>query len=393
MIVSSPPPDKTTGVITGWRYRLLELKMLRKMARIAFHTYPRRRDAWLALRRQMSVHWAYQRACHLTKAVRVGGRIFTQLSFPYLESAAIEVLAVNELQKNVPLPGRRPGLNKLLLAITKKCSLQCAHCFEWDALNGRERLTADDVLTIIRKFQADGIATIELSGGEPLNRFDDLLRILRESDTRQTDFWLLTSGYRLTPERSHALREAGLVGACISLDHWDAAAHDRFRGMTGSFEWARQAAQHAKGSGLAVSLSLTALREFCTPDHLWRYAQLARQWGVHFIRILEPQPVGHFAGQEVELRPSDIAVLEEFVRKIQREPAYQDYPIVEYYAPHQRQVGCSGAGQRFLYVDTDGDMHACPFCQNKCGSALCDSIESGIARMEKASGCHLYEMA
>jgi len=42
-------------------------------------------------------------------------------------------------------------------------------------------------------------------------------------------------------------------------------------------------------------------------------------------------------------------------------------------------------------VDTDGDMHACPFCQHKCGSALCDGLESGKIRMEQASGCHAYE--
>ncbi len=378
------------ATITGWRFRLLEMKMLVRLAKVAFHTYPRRTDAWRAIRLQIPVHLAYQRACHLTKAVLVGERIFTQLSFPHIDSAAMDVLASGELQKNVPIIGRRPGLNKILLAITKKCSLQCAHCFEWDALNGRESLSAADVLSIIRKFQVDGVATIELSGGEPLNRYDDLLRIVQESDTKQTDFWLITSGYRLTAQRALALREAGLVGAAISLDHWDVASHDRFRGMEGSFEWAHQAAQNAKAAGLAVCLALTAVREFCTPEHLWRYAQLAREWGVHCIRILEPQPVGHFAGQDISLRPTETAILEDFVRTIQHEPAYRDFPIVEYYAPHQRQAGCSGAGKRFLYVDTDGDMHACPFCQNKCGSATHDSIEAGIANMARAGGCHLY---
>ena len=31
--------------ITGWRYRLLELTMLREMARVAFRAYPQRRMA------------------------------------------------------------------------------------------------------------------------------------------------------------------------------------------------------------------------------------------------------------------------------------------------------------------------------------------------------------
>lgn len=382
-------PGNGSGIISGWRYRLLELKLLLRTIRLAFRSYPSGYQAWQALRRQIALNLAYKRACHLTKAVQVNSRVFLQVVFPHLFSAAATAVVINELNRNVPIPGHRPGLTKLLLAITKKCSLQCAHCFEWDALNGRESLTADDLLTIIRKFQVDGVATIELSGGEPLNRYDDLLRILQESDTEQTDFWLVTSGYRLTPPRALALRQAGLTGAVISLDHWDAAAHDRFRGMAGSFDWARQAAQNAKTAGLAVCLALTAVRDFCRPEYLWQYAQLAREWGVHFIRIMEPKAVGHFAGQDVLLRPPEIAVLEAFVCQIQHDRAYRDFPVVEYYAPNQRQAGCSGAGKRFLYVDTDGDMHACPFCRYKCGSAIHGNIETGMARMAQAGVCQV----
>lgn len=387
--VSSAP---TSGIISGWRYRLLELKLLSQMARVAFRSYGHPYQAWQAMRGQISVNLQYRSACQITKALRINGRIYLQMVFPQLFSPAASAVVTNELHKNVPIPGHQPGLTKILLAITKKCSLQCAHCYEWDALNGRESLTAEDILTIIRKFQVNGVGTIELGGGEPLNRFSDLVRILQESDTQQTDFWITTSGYRLSAERAVALREAGMIGAAVSLDHWDAAAHDRFRGMEGSFEWARQAVQHARAAGLAVCLALTAMREFCTPEHLWRYAQLAREWGVHFIRILEPIPVGHFAGHDVLLRPAEIAVLEDFVRKIQRERAYRDFPVVEYYAPNQRQVGCAGAGKRFLYVDTDGEMHACPFCRNKCGSAVDGSIEMGIANMKQANSCRLQSV-
>jgi MoaA/NifB/PqqE/SkfB family radical SAM enzyme len=383
--------QQTTRIITGWHYRLLEAKMLHGLARIAFRAYPRRSLAWQALRRHISTHLVYQRVCHLTKAVRSGERTFLQMTFPRLGTEAMQILARNELHRQVPIPDHPPGLNVLVLAITKKCSLRCAHCFEWEALNGREHLSKDDVVTIIRKFQANGVATIELSGGEPLNRFDDLVSILQESDTHCTDFWLLTSGYRLTPQRAQSLAAAGLVGLGLSLDHWDAAEHDRFRGLVGSFDWAQQAARNAQAAGMVVCLTLTAIREFCTPEHLWAYARLAREWNVPFIRILEPRAVGHFAGQAVELGPSEIGVLEEFVRKMQRDPAYRDYPVVDYYAAYQRYAGCSGAGRRFLYVDTDGDMHACPFCQHKCGSALCGTIASGMANLDRASGCHAYE--
>lgn len=377
--------------ITGWRYLLLEIKMLLETVRIANNAYPTRRQAWQSVRKQIAVHLEFKRICHLQKAVRVGGQVFIQMTFPRIGGEASKQLVLNELNRNIPMPGRTPGLNVLVLAMTKKCSLQCEHCFEWDNLNQREHLSVSDVTGIIQKFQTYGVASIELSGGEPLNRFDDLVQILRENDTDRSDFWLLSSGYRLSATKANTLKEAGLVGICISLDHWDAGAHDRFRGLEGSFDWAEKAAANARAAGLAVCLTLTAVREFCTEENLWQYARLARQWGVHFIRILEPRAVGHFKEQDVLLGASEIEVLETFVEKIQQDRAFRDFPMVDYYAAYQRRKGCSGAGKRFLYVDTDGEMHACPFCPNTCGNACKDAVETGIERMQRASGCYAYE--
>ena len=60
-----------------------------------------------------------------------------------------------------------------------------------------------------------------------------------------------------------------------------------------------------------------------------------------------------------------------------------------YYGYHQRRLGCSGAADRFLYVDTDGDLHACPFCQKKSGSALAGSIDEAMANV-RTNGCQLF---
>jgi MoaA/NifB/PqqE/SkfB family radical SAM enzyme len=379
--------------ITGPGYQLFELRMLGHLARTAFEVYPNKQDAWKALRGHIRTHLGYKKAMHLNKTVRVNGRYYVQMTLPGSGTKGLDILSINELNRQVPIPGHRPGLNLLMLAITKKCSLQCAHCFEWDNLNQRENLSLVDLLGIVRKFQSDGVASIELSGGEPLNRYDDLLQLLQQSDTLSSDFWVISSGYRLSEERALELKAAGLVGFCISLDHWDAARHDEFRGLKGSFEWAIKAAQNARAAGLVVSFALTALRDFCNPEDLMRYASLAHEQGVHFIRILEPRAVGHFSGKQVELGTAEIAVLETFMRQLQTEKAYRDFPLIDYYPAYQRQAGCSGAGQRFLYVDTDGDMHACPFCQHKCGNVLCDGLETGRQRMEQASGCHAYEMA
>ncbi len=380
--------------LTGWRFKMYQAGVLLRACRIAVQSYPNLRDAGRAIRGLLEKNSKNNRYRHLHKAVVVGGRTFSMMSVSGSPSPGLDTMLRNELHRSVPIPGFTKGMLLLFMAITKKCSMHCEHCFEWEALNHKDVMSVEDMLTIIRKFQARGLANVELGGGEPMNRFHDLLEILQQSDTRQTDFWVVSSGYLLDEARAKQLKDAGLTGISISLDHWDAGEHDRFRGLKGAFDWAVRAAQNARKAGLVVGLNLVPTRDFCTPEHLWHYLQLAQSLQVHFIRILEPRAVGHYAQSDeaVELMEEHWTVLENFHRKIQTGRAYRYYPIIEYHGTFQRQVGCGGGGERYLYVDTDGYFHACPFCRNKCGSAINGTIEEGLTALKQASGCHAYHL-
>jgi MoaA/NifB/PqqE/SkfB family radical SAM enzyme len=380
--------------LTGLRFKFYQAGVLLRACQIALQSYPNWRNAAAAVRGLLEKNSTNNRFRNLTKAVVVGGRAFSMMSVSGKPSPGLDTMLRNELHRSVPIPGFTKGMLLLFLAITKKCSMQCAHCFEWEALNEKEVLSVEDILLVVRKFQARGLANVELGGGEPLNRFRDLLEILQKSDTRQSDFWVSSSGYRLDAERAKQLKAAGLTGISISLDHWDAAAHDQFRGLPGAFDWAIHAAKNARDAGFVVGLTLVPTRAFCSRENFWRYLDLAKSLQVHFVRILEPRAVGHFAESEeaVELSEKHWMVLEDFHREIQNGHAFRDFPIVEYHGTFNRHAGCGGAGERYLYVDTDGDFHACPFCRNKCGSAVNGSVEDGLLALKQASGCHAYHL-
>lgn len=387
MKTSSDIPNR---FLAGLKFRFDRIQALWRAWKIARQQYPNHIEAWQAFRCMAAAARENTRIRHLVKGVETDGRVYTLVGLPGRPSPAFDQVVKNELLRCRPLPGQNPGLATLLFAFTKKCPLRCEHCFEWEALNQRETLSLEDILTIIRKFQARGVGQIELSGGEPMVRFADMLEILRRSDTERTDFWVLTSGFHLTAEKARQLKAAGLRGVSVSLDHWSAPEHDRFRGMEGAYDFAVQAAQHARNAGLATALSLVPTHAFCTPENLWRYAELARELGVHFIRILEPRAAGHYAGLPVELTDTELAVCENFVREIQRNKTYRDYPLVEYHATFQRIAGCGGAGKRYLYVDTDGDVHPCPFCRHKYGNAVTMPLEEIIQAMKNSGGCPAF---
>jgi MoaA/NifB/PqqE/SkfB family radical SAM enzyme len=324
----------------------------------------------------------------ITRFVQVQNRYFWSENIPGWPSPALDVFIRNELNRGANTPSASP-LQTVIFAITSRCGLRCKHCYEWDNLDAEEHLRSDELMAILEKFQLAGLTHIQFSGGEPLARFDDLISLVRKAQ-KTMDSWILTSGYGLTPEKAVQLKDAGLTGAIISLDHWDESAHNDFRNNPKSYYWAREAAKNCREADILVSLSLCATREFTNQTNLYQYLELARKWGASFVRVLEPRSTGRFKGKDVMLSTDSIRLLEDFFQKTNRNKEWEDYPIVMYPGFHQRKVGCFGAGDRYLYVDSKGDVHACPFCQHAVANAVTDPLADAVSRLRK-QGCHEFE--
>jgi hypothetical protein len=66
----------------------------------------------------------------------------------------------------------------------------------------------------------------------------------------------------------------------------------------------------------------------------------------------------------VLLEEVHIQQLEHFFKSINSDKQFKDFPFVMYHGFHQRRVGCY-AGSRSIYIDSAGDVNACPFCHTK----------------------------
>src|SRR6185436_8506595 len=104
----------------------------------------------------------------ISKYAKTGGRYFISYNAPGWPSKAFNRYIQHLLGKVSDQPGNT--LHTLIFAITKKCGFKCEHCCEWENLNQPEQLTKEDILLIIQRFHAMGVAQVQLSGGEPLNR-------------------------------------------------------------------------------------------------------------------------------------------------------------------------------------------------------------------------------
>lgn len=348
--------------------------------------FPNPFHAYKVIRQMVNLKNRFTINTKIQKLSKVDGRYFLNINnngWPAKHfSRMIEIEGKNALQKNV---SSLENIRMVLIAITKKCPLNCEHCYESEELNKKETLTLQDHKNILKKFQDVGISQFQFGGGEPMTRVHDLIELL-QSAKKTSDFWISTSGFNFTEENAFKLKKAGLTGIVISLDHFDPALHNTFRGYKDAYYWVEEAAKNAAKAKLVIAFSVCVTKAFCTEANLMQYIKLAKSKGASFVQLLEPRAAGNYFGKDVSLQKEHEKILEDFYFKMNNDQNYRSMPIVIYHGYRQRLIGCAGAGSRYLYVDTDGYMNSCPFCRNKTTHVLDGNTEASITEL-KTAGC------
>jgi MoaA/NifB/PqqE/SkfB family radical SAM enzyme len=370
-------------IVNGWRFRRAVAALWLRAIVTAVRQHGLRGSV-TTLRGLRRLTAATRAGNRLQKLVRAGSRYTFDIYTPAFPSPAADRFLEQEIRRNAD---RASGnvLQTAIVAITKECPLRCEHCCEWDNLNHAEVLSRDDVRRIVEGLRDRGVTQIFFTGGEPMRRIDDLLHAAAGIGST-IDCWIITSGVGLTASIATRLAEARFTGVVISIDHWSGEKHDAFRGRRGAFDAALAAAVHARDAGLIVAFSVCPTRELAKPQELERYAALARANGAAFIQIMEPRAVGHYQGRDVLLAADELRTLEVFSDWMNFDAANAGGPIVTYPALYQRRHGCLGAAERYLYLDTNGDAHACPFCRNSCGNVVRDGVDT-VVRDLRERGC------
>ena len=375
-------------MIRGWHLKWVHFKLKLSLIWIASSCYSNPLQWIKSLRYLIRLRRKFLGNHRVQKMAFVDGKYYMGLFTPGWNSGVYKDFIKAQLNDYSPIKSPANRFNTVFMALTKKCALQCEHCFEWDNLNKKDVLTPEKLKRIVGRLQEKGVSQIHFSGGEPLLKVDAMLSVLKSAQ-KTTDFWVLTSGFKLTDENARALKQAGLTGAIVSLDHFEADIHNNFRGFKDAYYWVEAAVRNARKNNLVTALSVCATRAFISESNLMKYMELARSLGVSFVQLLEPRAVGHYAGKDVSLKQSHIDILEAFFERMNFEPAYTDYPIITYHGYYQRRFGCYSAGVKGMYVDTNGDLNACPFCQSKSGNILEDDLDANLELMQR-KGCPSY---
>lgn len=341
-------------------------------------------DRSIGILKKMQDKMDRYRAAGTRRLAMVDGGLYWDMYSERWPSPGFVRSVIREARNADEGPEAHTGIRTVLFGITTKCALRCEHCFEWDNLNLKERLSPEDLDRMVGQLIDYGAAQIHLSGGEPMMRFDDIIALLNKY-SRRASFWVITSGFQVTKEKAALLKYAGLRGMAVSIDHHDQFKHDSFRHFDGAFEMASQAVHAANEAGLVTTLSLCAVQDYVSEENLNTYMEMARRMRVSFVQLLEPRAAGHYQGKAVQLSDDAKAVLAKTYLKFN---TIDKYPIVAYHEYYRKTLGCSGAAAGSMYVDPLGAVHACPFCRTSAGNLLTDPINNCIDKL-RSDGCQI----
>jgi MoaA/NifB/PqqE/SkfB family radical SAM enzyme len=290
--------------------------------------------------------------------------------------------AFNRLFENL-LSGRRLSPVSAFLAVTDVCPYNCWHCSYRNRPAGR--LDTAQWQQIIAGLHRLGASIIGFTGGEPCSR-PDLPQLVQAAATGGAATIVFSSGACLDLSLLQKLKAAGLWSVCISLDHPEAAEHDRLRRAPGAHARACAMLRLAREQGFYTMVGTVATRALVENHLLEPMSRLAGQCGAHELRIVEPMPCGLLAGSNGDtlLTPEHIRVIRQFhitTNRRGREPKVCAFNQVE----SPEVFGC-GAGTQHVFIDARGEVCPCDFTAMSFGNAARQPLDEVWSRMSGAMG-------
>jgi pyrroloquinoline quinone biosynthesis protein E len=248
----------------------------------------------------------------------------------------------------------------LLAEITYRCPLHCPYCSNPTQTRSDQELTTNEWTRVIREAAALGVLQIGFSGGEPLARRDlpDLVRAAREANLYTN---LITSGIGLDDDRVGALRDAGLDSVQLSFQSDNMDLADEIAGARAQ-QRKLTAAAKIRAAGIPLSLNFVIHRR--NIDRLAEMIALAESLQAERVELANVQFYGWAYLNRAALLPTREQVVH--AREIATAAKARltgkidiFYVLPDYY--ENRPKPClNGWGQRYLTVNSIGDVLPCP---------------------------------
>lgn len=241
----------------------------------------------------------------------------------------------------------------ILMDPTSACNLKCTGCWaaEYDKTDSLSYETLD---RIIREGKELGIYMYIYSGGEPLVRKDDLIKLAEVHN--DCSFLSFTNATLVDEEFAKKLGELGNFGLAISVEGFEDET-DMRRG-DGTYEKVIEAMKLLHKEGVVFGFS-TCYHKYNTDvvgseEYIDKMIDLGCMFGWYFTYI----PIGKDAVTDLIATPEQREYMYHQIRGFRKEK-----PIftIDFWNDGEYVNGCIAGGKNYLHINASGDVEPCAF--------------------------------
>ena len=251
-----------------------------------------------------------------------------------------------------------PPQMKVMLQITERCNLRCAHCFAESRESGREMPLEHIQKIIIPQFSKRQVVKVTLTGGEPLThpQMKEIVSSLLENNIGVS---ICTNGTLIDLEWSQRLTQYDNIHFNVSLDGFRVSSHGRFRGMTESDFAQLLQTIRVLGEQKLLNGILTTPNNYASIGEYVELCQFAKEAGAKYVLMNPLSPFGRgVQTQLLSYSEEDMSTLKRRTLSMISDDFEIDYirfPNVE-----RLPIGKCPLGA-IPYIFCNGDIAICPY--------------------------------
>ena len=262
----------------------------------------------------------------------------------------------------------------ILLDPTSACNMHCTGC--WAAEYGnRLNLTFDELDSIVTQGKALGTYMYIFTGGEPLVRKADILKLCEKHS--DCEFLSFTNGTLIDEAFCQEMLRVKNFVPAISLEGF-AKANDGRRG-DGVFDKVMHAMALLKERKLPFGISTCYTSQNYADVSSEEFYDMIIEAGALFIWFFHYMPVGSGAATELLPTPEQRT---EMYRRIRAFRGSKPIFSMDFQNDAEYVGGCSAGGRRYLHINARGDVEPCVFIHysnvNIRDCTLLDALKSPI---------------
>ncbi|MBQ8954978.1 MAG: radical SAM protein [Clostridia bacterium] len=262
----------------------------------------------------------------------------------------------------------------ILLDPTSACNLHCAGC--WAAEYGNKlNLSFEEIDSIIEQGKELGVYLYIYTGGEPLVRRADLIRLCEKHS--DCEFLSFTNGTLIDEAfAKEMLRVKNFVPA-ISVEGFESSTDAR-RGE-GTFRKVMDAMRILKENRLPFGMSCCYTSQNLDSIASDEFLDEMIAWGAKFVWYFHYMPVGNDAVPALLPNPEQREYMYHRIREVR---ATKPIFAMDFQNDGEYVGGCIAGGRRYLHINANGDVDPCVFIHysnvNIRQVSLLDALKSPI---------------